>query len=508
VSKSIGSNWILNLLQILVLMKLTPYVVGRLGLDLNGLWVTIVSITGFLSLLILGVPMASVRFIAEHVAKKDLARANASIATSLAICACAGAAAVLAGGALYLFFERVHLAALSPAAVEDARLAFAIVVLHVAIGFVMRLPYAVFDAHHDFVARNYVMAGELALRLGLTLLALELDAALRTLALVQVVCLVAEFTAALLLLRRRHPGIRFGFRGFDRAIVRPVLSFTVFATLLNVGSMLAFRADAIVIGAFRAPADVTFFDIGNKFFDPLTSFVLGIGVVVMPAATRLQATGATGELVDVLLKWSKICFSLVLMIGLYLIVLGPDFLAWWVGPEFAEPSGRVLQVLMLSFLLFLPVRGVALPILMGLGKPVAPALALLAMGALNLGLSLALVGPLGILGVALGTAIPNALFACAVLAIACKELGARPADYLRYVAGRPVIGALPPLALLLWMKHGLGVEGFVPLLVAGLAFVAAYALCWATYVYRDDRYVDLSGRLTRALQLASRGRTP
>ena len=66
---------------------------------------------------------------------------------------------------------------------------------------------------------------------------------------------------------------------------------------------------------------------------------------------------------------------------------------------------------MVSFLIFLPIRGVALPILMGLGKPGRPAVALLVMGLLNLGLSIALIGPLGLVGVALGTAVPNVLFA-------------------------------------------------------------------------------------------------
>src|SRR4029078_3962243 len=132
----------------------------------------------------------------------------------------------------------------------------------------------------------------------------------------------------------------------------------------------------------------------------------------------------------------------------YLIVAGPDFLGRWVGREVVEPSGQVLRVLMLSFLVYLPVRGVALPVLLGLGRPRAPAIGLLAMGLVNLAISLALVRPLGILGVAVGTAIPNVLFALFVLHLACKDLSVPIAEYVKYVVVRALVGALVPLGAL------------------------------------------------------------
>ncbi len=511
--KNVGANWALSLLQILVLLKLAPFVVETLGRDQNGMWVTIVSLTGVLSLLILGVPMASVRYIAEHVARKDLARANAAVSTCLGICIGLGLAALAAGAALYAFFEIAYLrgpqgAALPLETLQGARIAFAVVVLQVAMGFAMRLPYGIFDAHHDFVARNLIMAGELLLRLLLTLGLLAWRASLPALAAVQVACMLFEFVVALLVVRRRHPDIRFGLASFDRSLVRGILGFSVFAMLLNVGTLLAFRSDALVIGACLGATQVTFFDMGNKFFDPMTGLLIAVGVVVMPMATKLQATGEREELRRVFLKWSKISLSIVLPIGLYLLVLGPEFLSWWVGPDFAGPSGRVLQVLMLSFLFYLPVRGVALPVLLGLGKPAAPALALLAMGLVNLGLSLALVHPLGILGVALGTAVPNVLFAFALLLLACRELGVSIASYLAYVAGRAVIGAILPLALLLLLKHGVHVSGLAPLLSSGVASVLAFALAWIFFVYRNDPYLDLRAEIARALPGFSRRKLP
>jgi O-antigen/teichoic acid export membrane protein len=226
-------------------------------------------------------------------------------------------------------------------------------------------------------------------------------------------------------------------------------------------------------------------------------FVIAIAAVVSPMATKLSAEGKLDELGEIFLKWSKVALSLTLLAGLFLMVLGPSFLARWIDPSFEQPAGQVLQILMLSSFLFLPARGVALPILMGLGKPKAPAIAFLSAGVLNVVLSVILARPLGLAGVALGTAIPNVLFALVVLVLACRELGITLGRYTRYVVPRTVIGGIPVLALLLWFKFGLQVRDMIGLVAAGSAMVVLFALTWVFFVYRDDPFVDLRIHLMR-----------
>lgn len=502
--KSIGSTWLLNLLQILALMKLAPYVVGELGTAANGLWVTIVSMTGILSLLILGVPMASVRFITEHVARKDLAGTNRAISTCLGIALLLGASAAAVGALLYVVFDARYLTGpltegVSTDVLDGARVAFLILIVQVAFGFAMRLPYAIFDAHEDFVTRNAIMACELVLRFVTTLGLLAWRPELPMLALVQTASMVFEFAALMLVIRRKYPGIAYSLGSFDRALVGRILGFSVFALLLNVGTLLAFRIDAVVIGAFLPAEDATYFDMGNKFFDPMTQLLIAVGAVVMPMATRLSTTGDREQLRAVFLKWSKICLSLVLVVGLYLLVLGPAFLGAWVAPEFAARSGPVLQILMASFFFYLPVRGVALPLLMGLGKPRFPALALLLMGAVNVALSLALVPSMGIVGAAIGTAVPNVLFALAVLFRSCRELEVGIVQWIRYVAVRAVLGALVPLGFLWWLRGALHEPSLALLIVCGAAMVVLFAAVWVFFVFRDDPYLDVRAELARRL---------
>jgi O-antigen/teichoic acid export membrane protein len=488
VLKNIGSNWVLTVLTVMAVYLLTPFTLHKLGVAGYGTWVLITSINAYLGLLVLGVPMASVRYFAQHVATGDVRSLNEAISSCTGLYLLLGLIALVVGMGLYAFFT---LYGIPTPLHNDARSAFAVMVLFVAVGFIALLPEGVLAAHCDFVPRNIVRLATLLLRVGLTVGLLTLKVSLTVLALVQLACLAFDFTLCWLVIRRRYPDIRMRLAGFNWSLVRKIFTFSLYVLVLNAGARLTFETDSLVIGAFMDVGSIPHFTVANSFIIYLMDLVVAIAAVVMPTATRLQTQGKIPELREIFLKWSKIALSITMMVGLFLIVLGPRFIAWWVGPEFERSGGEVLQILMVSYLIFLPVRGVALPILMGLGKPRLPTIGFLVAGLVNLGLSILFVRPLGLAGVALGTAIPNVLFAALVLVQACRELEIPTMEYVRYVVPRAVLGALPVVALLLWFKLSLEVRSLGGLAAAGITMVVLFGLTWVLFVYRNDRYVDV-----------------
>ena len=61
--------------------------------------------------------------------------------------------------------------------------------------------------------------------------------------------LVFDFSASLVLIRRRYPGVRLRLRDFEWATVRRIFSFSMYVLLLAAGARLSFETDALVIGA-------------------------------------------------------------------------------------------------------------------------------------------------------------------------------------------------------------------------------------------------------------------
>lgn len=473
---------------------LTPFVIQSLGREGYGTWTLIVSLTGYISLLALGVPMACVRYLTEHVTEGDSAQMNRVIGSCAALYLTIGGVALAVGGILTALF---HIYEIPRGLQGEAGLAYGLMVVHVSAGFIGLLPEGILFAHLDFVLRNVVRIAGVVVRVGLTVALLKLHPSLVVLAAIQIACLAFDFSASWLAIRRRHPTVRISLSAFDRGTVRKIFSFSVYVLLLQAGGRLSFETDALVIGAFLGVGAIPFYVVANSLIVYLMEFVVAIAAVVSPMATKLNTEGRRDELREMFLTWSKVAVSLSILAGMFLIVFGPRFIGWWIEPSFEEPAGQVLQILMVSSFPFLPVRGVALPILMGLGKPKAPTIAFLVAGVLNVGLSVILAKPLGLAGVALGTAIPNVLFSLVVLVVACRELGITLPRYGLYVLPRAVIGAVPVLALLLWFKIGLQVRDLAGMVAAGSAMVFMFGVTWVFYVYRDDAYVDLRSRLTR-----------
>jgi O-antigen/teichoic acid export membrane protein len=491
VLRSVGSNWARMAVSILAAFVLTPRLIQGLSVAGNDVWVQINTYLMFLGLLALGVPLTSVKHFAEHVARNDVDGLNRTIATTMGLYLRLGLAA---GGLGLLFFALfVQLFSAAPEWAESGRIAFLLMVVQIAASFVLQVPYGVMVARGEFGVSNLLMIGGMLFRLGLILAVLAWRPSLVLIALAHLAQTAVEGTIAFSVARRRYPGVRFGFGGGDRALARSMIAFSLFVLLLQVGNRLAAQIGTAVVGhALPGEGPSSVFSNGNQFLLYLTELLIGIGQVVMPLAVKLRTKGRHEELAGVLLRWSRAAFSVALLGCLYLLALGPEFIRWWIPtPTFDHrAAGEVLQILCLGFLLFLPVRGVALPVLMGLGLVKLPSIALLATGLLVFLLSALLVGPLGLQGVALATGMPLVLFAALVARSACRAVSLPFGRYAVYVFGRPLLGALPVAALLAALKFEVGVSGFWPLLGAGLAAALLMGVVWVLFVQRNDPHFD------------------
>lgn len=500
--RSISSNWSLNALQIVVFMVLTPFIANAVGNETYGIWEIIVSASGPLQLLSLGLPMATVRALSAAIARKDGPAATKALGTSLSLTMVLGVVAGLLGIFAYWAFtgrlmQGEDYAGLTDLERNKAAIALIVMLANVALGFALKLPYAISDAHHDFVARNLIMGGGLVAKLGATVALLSWRADLVTLAWVQIGIAALEFLVAMTTSRTRHPLVHFKPQPIEWEEAKSLLSFSVFAFLLNMGALLAFRIDALVIGFHAPSADVAIYGYGNKIFDPFINILLAIGMVLMPMAASAASRGNLDDIRAEFQKWSKIAASIVMLIGGYLIVLGPNFLEAWLGDVYSPTSGRVLQVLMVSFFFFLPIRGVALPVLMGLGHAKVPGYGLLGMGIANLILSLALVGPYGIMGVAFGTAIPNVIFSLIFLAEACRRLDLSLAGWFAYTFGRLLPATAVASTALAIGAHQVPLHGYPRVVAAGVLYSALFSLLALLFVYKGDRFLDPSALLDR-----------
>jgi O-antigen/teichoic acid export membrane protein len=136
----------------------------------------------------------------------------------------------------------------------------------------------------------------------------------------------------------------------------------------------------------------------------------------------------------------------VLPVHLGILAFGRPFLARWVGPAFADPCFPAVAILSTTLTVGVA-QSVASRVLYGLGQLRLFARLALVEAALNLGLSLALVGPYGLEGVAVAVAGPNLLFCAATIGYTAWVLDVGALAYLRAAWLRPLLAAAVPGAV-------------------------------------------------------------
>lgn len=496
--RNIGSNWLITIVNVLVTFVVTRYVIETLGDTHYGVWLIIAAVTSYLELVRGGLPAASVRYVSEGVGADDRERIQCAVSSALWLYGVLSVAAFVAGLGLFVFFDHAYdVAERWPG---EARVAFFIAMVNVSFGFVTHLPYAVMEAHDDFVTRNYIRFGALILRLVATLGLLALQPSIVMLGATLALVTLYELVTATRLVVRRY-GIRITLGARSRDVVRGLFRYGTYVLLLAVGYRLAFQSDALVIGRWHV-ADVAVYSVANSLLLYLIEFINAVGIVVMPRSARLREQRDAEGLRSLLMTASRTAMTVALLIGGFLLIMGPAFIAWWLTPDFGVRAADALRILTASFFVFLPVSGAAVPILMGVGNVAVPAAAYLAMGVVNLGVSLALVPEYGITGAAIGTAVPNALFAAAMIGWVLREVEQPVWAYLRYVFVMTLLPAAVPIGALAAAHFGLGWSGFWGLLAGGVGYVLLFAAVWIGVVYRNDPYTDW--RATRVGRLAVR----
>ena len=160
-----------------------------------------------------------------------------------------------------------------------------------------------------------------------------------------------------------------------------------------------------------------------------------------------EATGDMAGVRRVFLDGTRAVLYLVLPIHLGLLAFGRPFLARWVGgAEYADSCFPTTAILSATLTVGVA-QSVASRILYGTGRLRLFARLALLEAALNLALSLALVGPYGLEGVAAAVAGPNVLFCVVTIAYAASVLEVGAGTYLRRAWLRPLLAALAPAAV-------------------------------------------------------------
>jgi O-antigen/teichoic acid export membrane protein len=404
IARNVASNWGSFAFSMLVNFFVAPVVVRHLGNSGYGVWTLVVALTGYLGLLDFGVRGAVTRYTARLQALRDHVRAGGVASSALLIFAAAGLLAILISAAMSVLFLGAF--RIPPEYLRDAKIVLILTGISVAVSLVTGVFGGIVVGLQRFDLQNGLEVAVAALRAVTIVAVLRAGGGIVALAAVQLAFTLARGAATAAIALRLYPELGIGPSRVRVEHLRLIASFSMFSFLYYVGTNLIFYTDSVVIGAFLPVGLITIFAIGANLVESSRALVTGISQTMSPLASSLDARGETEELRRWLLLGCRTATMVALPVAATFMIRGATFIGLWMGPDYAEPSGRVLGVLALT-LLFWPAGHLAASVMFGIGKhkPLVPMM--LAEGVVNLGLSVAWVRSFGVLGVAWGTVVPG-----------------------------------------------------------------------------------------------------
>jgi O-antigen/teichoic acid export membrane protein len=495
--RNISSNWFGLAVSIAVGFFLSPFILHKLGDDAFGLWVLIFSITGYYGLFDLGIRSSVIKYVAKYSAVHDYDSLTRLINTSLFAYSCLAAVLLLISGAGFFYVDSIF--HVSPGFLNTARWLFLIVGTALALSLPLSVFNGVLQGLQNFHWLNLVQVASNLLRALLIVFVLNHGRGLLTIALITVVLPLLASGVYIFIVRRLIP-ITFTWQHVDRGSFRQLLNYGVVTFMILVADRLRFQSDAMVIGIFLSASAITYFSIGSKLVDYSNNVVDSMADTFMPMSSHFDATGDTSRMRELFITGNRACALVMLPICATLIILGKSIIEAWVGPRYL--SSYVILVLLIVPRAVYRCQGASTRILFGMARHKPLAIALLIEGIANLILSIILIRRFGIVGDAVGTAIPLLCTSLIFLPYyLCRLLGIRLREFVTRAYTIPLALCAPLVGMLLFMRHLFHAHNYVQLLVQLMAGGAVYSagLLWFFFT-REAMGIKLRRRFAEYMQ--------
>lgn len=423
--RNVFSNWASLLVNILISFFLAPFIVHSLGNVYYGIWVIMMQFTGYLYLLDFGVRESIIRYVSRHNPDDDTDELNEVISSGLLLYSAIGLIALIISLLLAWIFP--YLVDLETGDVGTTRIVVILSGLTVTQMLVFNVFGGILMGLQRFDIFNKIGIVFAFVRLGLILVFLNLGYSLIALALIQLAIglgnnLAIYFYSRNILILRNIP-FRYTHTPFrDRLpVFKKLYNYSIYVLINNLGQKAIYFTDALIIGISLSASAVTFYAIAGSLIEYLRRLIKLTNSVLTPAVSELEGRDEMSKVRDLLIQGSKLSLLMALPICITYITMGHEFIGIWMGAEYSTLSGNVLLVLAITTLLSLP-QYTLTRVLYGISKHRLIAYLRIIEAIANLTLSLILVNYLGIIGVALGTAIPQTLLMVIVLPILTRKI--------------------------------------------------------------------------------------
>jgi O-antigen/teichoic acid export membrane protein len=458
-------------LKIAFTFIMTPILIKNMGNYDYGLWEMIGAVIGYMGMLDLGIRPAVSRFAARFIAQEDDSALVRLYATAWYFLLFIGLFVFMVLAVWGVYFPGTL--AEKGASTEPYMWLMVILALQLLITFPAFTAESYMEAYQEYYLKNNITIINTIIGNCAILYFVSPDNALVLLAAVNAIGIATKYIFYVWYMHWKRPFLSCRRHYFSLEQLKTLFKFSIKTVIQGVCYRIETATDSLVIGIVMSPAAVPLYSVPANLINYLRLISFNATHVFMPYFSGLTATGEKEKIVQVYLSVSKITAGLIMVLGVGVFTLGEEFLRLWVGNEIAE-SYLDIRIYLVAFTLLPMLNPYANRYLTAIDKHGVYAKWQPIVAIANLVLSLVLIGPMGIAGVALGSLIPGLIFQPFLLWYCCQQLEISVLKYIRSVL-LPI--SLPLLGMYFALSFGetvIQISNYVELFGLGLAASCVY----------------------------------
>lgn len=408
VAHNVSTRYLAYIVDAVLGLVMLPFNLAHLGMAAYGLWALTTSITVYFSMLDLGYGGALVRFVAQYRARRD-ARSLNEVLSTLSVVYSAIALLTYAGVAV-IAFNLDAISRLTPQEAATSRTLLLVIGVNVALRFVFGVYGGVIVGFQRYHLNNLTSIGTSLVVAGVNVAVL--------LAGFGVVELVAATTsvrvAALLIYRlnayRVFPQLHMDWRLFSKGRLREISGFSVFMLVLDGAYKVNYSTDVLVIGTLIGAPAVALWAPAQRLCEVALRLSNQVSEALFPIVVDCDVSQRDARLQRILVQGTRLSLASVIPIAGSIVLLAHPLLQAWIGASLGPSvvhTATIVQVLAAVVIIRVGCSTSSV-VLKGAGMHRTLTGLVGGMAVANITLSIALIGPFGLTGVALGTVVPVA----------------------------------------------------------------------------------------------------
>lgn len=477
-------SYISIVINTLIQLIYTPFLIKNLGQSEYGLYSLISSIIGYLTILDLGFGNAIVVYTAKYRAQEKYDEEKKLHGMFSVVFFIIGLIAGIIGIILYFNVDRLFGATMTYNELHKAKIMMLILTFNLVITFMFNIYSCILNAYEKFIYQKLVSILNTILRpilmIPLLIMGFKSITMVLVITILNIVVVLSNYVYC-----KQKLNIKVKYSGFDKVLFKTILGYSIWIFLGVIVDKINWSVDQFVLGAVAGTVAVSIYSVASQINSLFINLSTAVSGVLLPKMSIMIAKDATNEeITNEFIKVGRIQYLLIFLMASGLTLFGKEFFVAWVGKEYIK-SYYIALILILPLCISL-VQNLGISIMQAKNMHKFRSILYAIIAIANIFISIPLAKKYEGIGSAIGTAISLVIGNGLIINIYYyKKVGINVIKFWKEII-RMTIPNIIPIVIILFVMRYTTLTGYLSVIVYGTIYSILYFI--VTYFVTMNNY--------------------